>query len=58
MKALFFALVLTSAVFIGAFVWGLCTSAKAEDEAMSKALDEYIKSKETKSTTQTKSLGL
>ena len=48
MKALFFALVLTSAVFIGAFVWGLCTSAKAEDEAMRKALDEYIKSKETK----------
>ena len=48
MKTLFLALALTLIVFIGAFVWGLCTSAKAEDEAMSKALDEYIKSKETK----------
>ena len=48
MKALFFALALTLIVFVGAFVWGLCTSAKAEDEAMSKALDEYIKTKETK----------
>ena len=43
MKALFFAFALTLIVFVGAFVWGLCTSAKAEDEAMSKALDEYIR---------------
>jgi hypothetical protein len=46
--ALFFVTALTLVVFVGAFVWGLCTSAKAEDEALHKALYEYLKSKETK----------
>jgi hypothetical protein len=48
MKATLVALALTLAVFIGAFVWGLVSGAKAEDVAMQKALDEYTKSKETK----------
>jgi hypothetical protein len=48
LKVIFFSLLLTLVVFIGAFAWALVSGAKAEDEAMQKALDDYIKSKETK----------
>jgi hypothetical protein len=48
MKATLVALALTLVVFIGGFVWSLVSGGKATDEALRKALDEYIKSKETK----------
>ena len=48
MKVIFFSLLLTLVVFISAFVWSLVSGAKAEEVAMRKALDEYVKSKETK----------
>jgi hypothetical protein len=46
LKVIFFSLLLTLVVFIGAFAWALVSGAKAEDEAMQKALDEYLETRE------------